>query len=279
MQAKLKPRIPTLRAPRLRSRPPIWREARFGLELASLTRSPIFRGDGVDDAAGQPVVLIPGFLAGDDSLGIMTKWLRRMGHRTSSASMRANIDCSEAALARIERRAQTLAERQGERVAIVGQSRGGTFARVLAKRRPDLVSGIVTLGTPHVDPLAIHPLVHLQLYAVGTLGTLRVPGLMRYSCLRGECCTSFWDDMQGKLPRGVGFVSVYSKTDGIVDWHSCIEPLAEDHVEIDSSHIGMANHPEAYRAVAHALGDFRRRDRRRSRRHDAAAPARSVRAA
>lgn len=278
METELTSRVPTLRLPRLGSRPPIWRESRFGLELASLTRSPIFRGDGIPDADGQPVLLIPGFLAGDDSLGIMTKWLRRTGHRTSSASMRANIDCSEAAVSRIERRAEALAERQNERVAVIGQSRGGNFAKVLARRRPDLVSGIVTLGTPQLDPLAIHPLVHLQVIAIGALGTLRVPGLMKYSCLHGECCEPFWEDLHGALPRGVGYTSVYSKTDGIVDWRSCLDPAAE-HVEIDASHIGMATHPEAYRAVSLALTDFRRRDRRAQRRRGATAAGRGAAAA
>ena len=48
--------------------PPLWREARFGLETAALLRDPILRGDGVPDGRGRPVLLIPGFLAGDGSL-------------------------------------------------------------------------------------------------------------------------------------------------------------------------------------------------------------------
>ena len=60
----------------LLSRPPLWRESRVGLELATLLRDPVFRGDGVKDGRGQPVLLIPGFLAGDDSLALMTRWLR-----------------------------------------------------------------------------------------------------------------------------------------------------------------------------------------------------------
>jgi hypothetical protein len=47
------------------SQPPIWRETRLGLEVASLLRDPIFRGRGVRDAGGQPVLLVPGFLAGE----------------------------------------------------------------------------------------------------------------------------------------------------------------------------------------------------------------------
>src|SRR5262249_23934049 len=128
-----------MRAASLFSQPPIWRESRFGLEMAALLRDPIFHGEGVADAKAQPVLLIPGFLAADDSLGLMTRWLRRTGHHTRNAGMRSNIDCSEAAACKLEERIEMLAESQGQKVAIVGQSRGGNFARVLAIRRPDLV--------------------------------------------------------------------------------------------------------------------------------------------
>jgi triacylglycerol lipase len=62
-------------------RPPLWREARIGLEAAALVRDPIFRGDGVADGRGRPVLLIPGFLAGDGSLGALASWLKRISHR------------------------------------------------------------------------------------------------------------------------------------------------------------------------------------------------------
>src|SRR5437899_11771837 len=114
--------------------PPIWREGRLGLEAAALLRHPIWHGDGVPDAGGQPVMLLPGFLAGDDSLGLMTKWLRRTGHHTRKAGMRSNVDCSAATVERLEERLETMAETRGEKVAIVGQSRGGNFAKVLAVR-------------------------------------------------------------------------------------------------------------------------------------------------
>src|SRR4051812_20254820 len=122
--------------------PPIWREGRVGREVAALMRHPIYRGAGGDDADGQPVLLIPGFLAGDDSLGIMTRWLRRTGHYTRKAGMRSNVACSATAVEGLEERLELMAETRGRKVAIVGQSRGGNFAKVLAVRRPDLVSGI-----------------------------------------------------------------------------------------------------------------------------------------
>ena len=50
--------------------PPIWREARFGLELTSLLRDPVFGAASQTDRA-HPVMLLSGYMAGDDSLGMM----------------------------------------------------------------------------------------------------------------------------------------------------------------------------------------------------------------
>jgi triacylglycerol lipase len=256
--------------------PPIWRESRLGLEVAALLRSRVFKGTDVEDAGGQPVMLVPGFLAGDDSLGIMTGWLRRTGHWTKSAGIRSNVDCSNASAERIAERLECLAEKTGQRVALIGQSRGGNLAKVVAVRRPDLVSGIVTLGSPQLDPFDVHPLVRMQVYAVGTLGTLGVHGLFKHSCRWGKCCQTFWDDLAKPMPRDVGYLSVYSKSDGIVRWRACLDPCAE-HLEIDASHVGMAVSPRAYRAIAAALAEFRAADtgpgRRRRRRRVAAQPA------
>ena len=248
--------------PSLLSRPPLWRESRVGLELASLVRDPVFRGEGVKDGRGQPVLLIPGFLAGDDSLSLMTRWLRGTNHYAKRAGIRMNVDCSQAAVERLEEKVEALVESQGQRAAIVGQSRGGHFARVLARRRPDLVAGIVTLGSPLTEPLAVHPLVRAQVYAVGALGTVGVRGLFRHTCLWGDCCSEFWADAEAEFPRGVGFLSVYSKTDGVVRWQSCLDPAAR-HLEISASHLGMGMHPAAWRAVGEELERLRRTEARR----------------
>jgi triacylglycerol lipase len=204
------------------------------------------------------VLLIPGFLAGDASLGPMAGWLKRAGYRPTRAGMRANVDCSGTLVPKLEERLERVVRDQGMRAVVIGQSRGGALAKVLAVRRPELVAGIVTLGSPQQAPLAVHPLVRLQLRAVGTLGSLGAPGLFRRSCMDGECCADFWEQLAGPIPAGVGFVAVYSKSDGIVDWRACLDPCAEEQVEIASSHLGMAVSPAAWRAVAAALDRFGR---------------------
>jgi pimeloyl-ACP methyl ester carboxylesterase len=235
--------------------PPLWRESLVGLEAAALFRSSVWRGGGVPDGDGRPVLLIPGFMAGDGSMATMTRWLRENGYRTHRAGIRANVGCSEEYLTRLELRLEELAEITGHRVAIIGQSRGGTLARVLGARRPDLVSGIVTLGAPTVRQLSAHPFVLAQVFVVGALGTGKVPGMFRVSCLRGGCCERFRADLAGEFPAEVGYTALYSKTDGVVDWRACLDPFATQ-VEVRASHLGMGLNAEVYAELGNALGDF-----------------------
>ncbi len=65
------------------------------------------------------------------------------------------------------------------------------------------------------------------------------------------------------MPAGVGLVAVYSKSDGIVDWRACLDPGADEQVEISTSHVGMAVSPAAWKAVASALERFGRAEARR----------------
>jgi hypothetical protein len=80
------------------------------------------------------------------------------------------------------------------------------------------------------------------------------------SCRRGPCCERFWRDLEADFPASVGYVSIYSRSDGIVDWHACLDPAA-DCVEIRASHLGMAVNAHAYETIATALERFRRADR------------------
>jgi triacylglycerol lipase len=234
----------------------MWRETRIALEAADLLRSAVWHGAGVPPGDGRPVLLVPGFLAGDRTLATLARWLRSNGYRTRRAGIRANVGCSEEACVRLEERLEALADATGERVAIIGQSRGGVLARALAVRRPDLVSGIVTLGAPSLAMLRVHPLVLLQVGVVGALGTGRVPGLFSLRCLRGACCNGFRTDLAASFPEEVRYVSVYSRSDGIVDWHACLDPAADEQAEITASHCGMALNREAYEVLARALADF-----------------------
>ena len=241
----------------------VWREVTALREYQRLVRDPVFRGDGVQRASGQPVMVIPGFLTPDRGVTTLAGWLRRTGHAPARAHNGVNTACGEEAVGRLERRLEKLADGHGQPVAIVGHSRGGHFARVLAVRRPDLVSGIVTLGMPPLDPAGVHPLVAVPAIAVALAGGAGLPGFFRPSCFLGKCCRDFRVQLQGPFPAGVGFVAVSSRRDGVVDWRRITETAGEA-VEIDATHLGFTVNADAYRAVADALASFRRGEARQA---------------
>jgi pimeloyl-ACP methyl ester carboxylesterase len=237
------------------SQPPLWRETRFPAERLALAVDPVMRCEGVPEGDGSAVLLIAGFMAGDPTLGTMAGWLKRLGYAPRRAGLRANVDCATRAADRLEERVRELHAETGRRVSIVGQSRGGTLARLLAHRAPESVAGIVTLGSPLLDELAVHPWVKLNVRLVAALGTLRVPGLFSHACGDGECCAASRDLAACEFPGGVGFVSVHSRSDGIVDWRSCVHPAASN-VHVGASHCGMAVNADVYRVIARSLAGF-----------------------
>jgi triacylglycerol lipase len=230
---------------------PLRGELRYGLELARLAADPEFlRPKRRPDAP--PVLLVPGFMAGDQSLAVLRGWLRRRGSATAATGIRLNVDCAEVIVGRVEARLRRLAARSGRRVVVIGQSRGGELARVLAVRNPDAISTLVMLGSPVVDPLSVGPAVMNAVRSIARLGDIGVPGMFSTECAYGDCCEQFRTDLQAELPGQVRAVSIFSRSDGIVSWKACLDPWAR-HIEVESSHSGMSVNREVYRVLAEVL--------------------------
>ncbi|MCW2814091.1 MAG: hypothetical protein JWN84_1546 [Nocardioides sp.] len=202
--------------------------------------------------AVEPVVLVPGFMAGDGTLRLMSRALRARGFRTYRSHMHANVGCTLNAATQLESRIEAIALRRGTRVQIVGHSLGGMIARGVAVRRPDLVSGIVTLGSPMLAPGAHHVALSWGVDTLVRLSRAGVPGLMSEECVAGACARQSFDESREAISPSVGFTAVYSQRDGIVDWRACVDPLAVP-VEVTASHCGMAFDPRVLDHVSDAL--------------------------
>jgi pimeloyl-ACP methyl ester carboxylesterase len=201
---------------------------------------------------GRPVLLIPGFLAGDASLARLSTWLRSGGFRTYRSGIAVNTGCTESLVQRLEARLLSVAARTGRRVVVLGQSRGGTLGRVLAVRRPELVEELVTLGSPTRDQLAVRRGTWVSIGAVGLLGTLGVPGCFSITCSTGDCCARARAELRGPFPSSCRYLSVYSRSDEIVRWQACVDPAVES-IEVDTTHIGMGFDAGVWRLLAQAM--------------------------
>jgi triacylglycerol lipase len=227
-------------------------ELRWQLDAARLLVSPVLRGRGVPRGDGRAVLLLPGFLAGDYTLAIMASWLRRIGYRPSGANFVANVSCSDEALRRAERRAESVMAEHERRIAIVGHSRGVHLGKALATRRPDLVSHVVGLGGGLSSQTAISAPTGAAVAVVRAWHRRRRNGGGRPDCLTDACACEFTRAYSAPFPDSVRLTSVYSEADGVVRWRSCVAPYAEN-VRVDGTHVGLAFNPQAYRAIAAAL--------------------------
>jgi pimeloyl-ACP methyl ester carboxylesterase len=204
------------------------------------------------EGEGRPVLLVPGFLAGDPSLGRLGAWLRAGDWRTYRSGIATNVDCMEPLVQRLEARVEPIVERAGRPVTIIGQSRGGTLGRALAVRRPDLVETLVTLGSPVRDQLGVHPRTRVAVTAVGLLGSAGVPGLFSNRCRSGPCCAQARADVLGPFPDSVRYVALYSPLDEVVRVDACLDPGAEQ-VVVRTSHVGMGVDAGVWRVLAGRL--------------------------
>ncbi|TIC81729.1 alpha/beta fold hydrolase [Nocardioides sp. GY 10127] len=222
------------------------------------TRLPLARRwaptqDGGDD----PVLLVPGFLCGDYTLLPLHRSLRRAGWRTYRSGIAANVGCTAEMATLVERRLEDVAERTGSRVQLVGHSLGGMLARGVAAARPDLVSGLTTLGSPVLAPGAHHLALSVSIAALVGLNAAGVETVMGHDCVRGACAESSFEDSRAALAADVPHTCVYSRGDGIVAWQACIDPEAHAAVEVEGTHLGMGVSPLVAGVVREALARHR----------------------
>ncbi len=216
---------------------------------ASLLLSPLLmrapRGD------GHPVLALPGFLASDLSMAPMRRYLRELGYDAHAWQMGRNTGGVSRMRAALRDRLAEIHAATGRKVSIVGWSLGGVYARDLALQMPELVRYVVTLGSPFANDVRATNATRL------------------YEALSGETVDGdpeMLKAISGDLP--VPTSSIYSRTDGIVNWRTClVRPSATaENIEVYlASHIGLGVNSAALWAIADRLaqpeGEFSQFDR------------------
>jgi pimeloyl-ACP methyl ester carboxylesterase len=189
------------------------------------------------------ILLIPGFLAADATLYPFANWLRARGHQVYFSGILANVDCPRRAVDRVGRILNELSSKTQGKLVVIGHSLGGIYARELGRRFPKLVDQVILLGSPIHEPQK-HSNPYVKMLA--TL-THRING--------ANCeCPGYLANLCGVNldvpPPGVRETLIYSKSDGVVDWESCIEtgPKVEA-IEVHSTHCGIPYNLDALRII------------------------------
>lgn len=182
-----------------------------GALLPLLRRAP--KGD------GHPVLVLPGFLAGDGSTGLLRWFLRDRGYEVAAWGLGRNLGPNDRVMRGLRRRMAELVEQHdGRPVSLVGWSLGGMYAREIARQASGRVRSVVTLGSPF------------------RLGGEPPP--------------------EGELPQPkVPVTAIYSRSDGVAPWRSCVDDrgAGRESIEVLGSHVGLGHNPAVLLIVADRL--------------------------
>ena len=192
---------------------------------------------------GHPVLLLPGFTAGDASTLPLRRFLDRLGYETLPWLVGTNTGSLEVQ-SRMVLRFYRLVRSYRQPLTLIGQSLGGVFAREIARRFPNHVRSVITLGSPFgaTDGHGANPVVRRLFEQLSGLTVQEMRDRVR-------------GDRDTGAPVPVPSTAIYSRTDGVVSWRSCLErdtPLSEN-VEIVGSHSGMTMNPVAVHVIADRL--------------------------
>ena len=185
------------------------------------------------------VMLLPGFATHPVRMRYMARQIERAGHKVKRWGLGFNLGPTEENLAFLESRLEEIHERYGRDVVLVGWSLGGLFARELAKRHPQKVSKVVTMGSPFS-------------------GNPRANNAWRiYQFVAGHPVDRPPIDADVRAKPPVPTVAFWSERDGIVSPSSTrgIDGERDRAVCVDCNHIGFSYSPQAIGAVLQELED------------------------
>ena len=209
-------------------------------EMAALTQVMMSPPPFPQDAAygdGNPVIVIPGFLAPDMSTARLREFLAGRNFQPHSWTAGVNIGPMRNVLRQVERHVLEIADKTGRSVALVGVSLGGMVAREVAKSCPGEIARLITIVSPFHVPV-ITPLAPLA-----------------------QAAALLWDGAElealAKLsePPPVPLTAIVSRDYGITDWRASIPMPGEgiEIMEISGPHMTVCSNPDVQRLVADRL--------------------------
>jgi len=238
----------------------LWTEALCGAEILMLHATPVYYGIGVPHGDGSGVVIIPGFLGTDLYLTELYAWLRRIGYRPYFSGIGVNAECPNLLIQRrLNRTIDKALSATGRKIHLIGHSLGGVIARSLAGQRPRDVASVITLAAPILGTVANRTV--LQAAEAVRLRILEEHGRgVLPHCYTGHCTCDFLNSLRRKVPDSIVETAIYTRHDGVVDWHFCRTEDPDVDVEVPGTHIGMAFNPAAYAVVAERLARAQSRE-------------------
>ena len=190
--------------------------------------------------SSRAVMLLPGFGTHPARMKPLGRVLQAAGHRVSDWGLGFNFGPSEERFDRLCERVVAMARKEGEPLVLVGWSLGGIFAREVARKHPEAVRMVITMGTPFS-------------------GDRRANNAWRaYHLIAGHSVDAppIGREMSVKPP--VPTVALWSARDGIVSPRSACGRKHERDLAVPMrcTHLGFAAHPDVAAMVNRLVNAF-----------------------
>jgi pimeloyl-ACP methyl ester carboxylesterase len=208
-------------------------ETRIFMEMALLPASlPLLieapQGD------GHPVVLVPGFMAGESTLAALRLFLQSKGYDVHTWGLGRNVGFRGKHANALPQKIRYLHHTTGRKVSLVGWSLGGVFSLYGAETTQDCVRSIITLGSPvsvdmmgNQSPPALKAMYRLVSHRLGASAHLMQP---RAKAMREH----------RRLP--IPTSCLYSLSDGVVPPQEATidgDPALHENIQVPGSHVGL----------------------------------------
>ena len=233
---------------------PIWFESLVGVDWALLHLSPIYYGIGIEQGDGSPTVVVPGFLGSDIYLYELHLWLNRIGYRSYLSNIGWNANCLNSLSEKLIETIRRAHDETGKRVHLIGHSLGGVLSRSAAVQNLDLIQSVITLASPfrgvrsHPGIVEISERIRRRIFRTGEVEKEEYP-----HCYTGHCDCIAVTSLHDGLPKNLKQTAIYTKSDGIVDWKSCISRRDKNNYEVTGTHVGLVYNYQVYRLIAERL--------------------------
>ena len=192
---------------------------------------------------GHPVIIFPG-LGGDGSAVVpLRNHCNSLGYETidwGSGYNTGSRDNLDAWIGELALHIDALTSRYDQPATFIGWSLGGIYAREIAKLLAPRVRQVITIGTPFNADTDLTNIGWMHRLASGASADI-APAVSK----------------RLRTPPPVPTTSIYSRSDGLVAWQTCVHAAPSHEVqdiEIDGSHVGLGWNPAVLDIVANRLG-------------------------
>ncbi len=190
---------------------------------------------------GHPVLVLPGFVASDVSTRPLRAVLKDLGYASYGWGLGRNLKFNDERERAMSALVDRIYDEHGRKLSIIGWSLGGVFARELAKRAPEKVRSVISLGSPitrHRDYSNARRL---------------------YDAINGPPERSRAEQLNrlGEAPP-VPTTSIFSRSDGVVAWRGSLQApdgrnAQTENIEAPASHFGLGVNPLVVYLIADRL--------------------------